>query len=1608
MTTTSRAQKTAPVRSGKRTLPSAGAPRRDDFPVVCFGASAGGLEAFTKLFTALPSNGGMAFILIQHLDPTHKSMMVELLSSHTSMKVLQAVEGMKIERDHVYVIPPRAYLSIRSGSLRLSAPRERHGARMPLDFFLCSLAEEYEERAICAILSGTGADGSLGVKAVKEKGGLVIVQDPKGAAFDGMPRNAILTGVADLVLSLEKIPDALGKYARGAAFKAKSGGGPSPTAETKLTEIIDLLRTKTSHNFAFYKPGTLLRRMERRMIIAGIPDSDRYMEVLREDSKELERLAKDLLIHVTSFFRDADAFESLAATIIPELVRQGTSGQPLRVWIPACSTGEETYSLVMLMLEEIAAAKRNIKLQVFASDVEEDAVAFARNGWYPASIEAAVSPARLARFFVRDADGYRVVAEMREAVIFTVQDILADAPFSRIDLVSCRNLLIYLRTEVQDKVLSLFHFALRPGGMLFLGASEKIGSAGAYFEPISESQPIYRHLGHSRPGQVVFPIGGGDGVRAPASQIERPSASPRTGLRDLSQKLLLDAYAPASVLINRQCEGLYYFGAVDNYLKVAAGEANADILPMAREGLRNKLRTAIHQATREHARVLVTGAQMRRDGRAITVSVDVRPVEGDTGGMHLVSFIDEPESARKPAAAAKSAVDASQLEQIERELEATREELQRAVRDLELSNEEQKAINEEAMSVNEEFQSTNEELETSKEELQSLNEELTALNSQLHETVEQQRTTANDLQNVLNSAHVATIFLDGKLNIRFFTPAVKSHFSIVASDVGRPLADLASRSDDKDLLVDAAAVLANSVPLSREVESDKGTWYTRRILPYRAQDDRIWGVVITFADISELKVAQREFEAARAYSDSIVETVRQPLVVLDNELRVISASRVFYDAFGATREEAVGKPIGAAGARQFNDPGLRNFLDRIRAGEANIEDYEIELDLPPLPGRRSLLMAAREIVGPSAGRKILVTIDDITERKRLSRVLEVAKMHAEQANLGKSRFLAAASHDLRQPLQTLSLLRGILAKSIKDEEALALIRKLDEPLGVMAGMLNTLLDINQLEAGIVNPEVVVFPVAALFDRLRTEFGYHASAKELDWRVVESGFHVRSDPRLLEQMIRNLLWNSVKYTARGKILLGCRRRGDKLRIEVWDTGVGIPAEHLQAIFEEFHQVDNAARERSLGLGLGLAIVQRIGNMLGHAIDVRSRPGRGSVFAVEVPLAGGKPGVWAPNDSQLAEAAAVPSSTVMIVEDDPMVREMLELLFKADGHRTVCAADGRKALELSAKGTVEPDIVIADYNLPGGLNGLQTIAELRKTLHREIPVIILTGDISTETLRKIVQERCVHLNKPANAEELTGLVRTLTAAQRRPAPNGHEPPLKIHARKPPSAAPNGDASLKAHASKVAAVQPNGDASRPAIFVIDDDAALRATMLELLALDGRNVETYPSCEAFLERYDPSRKGCLVVDAQMQGMGGLALLERLKSEKAELPAIMITGYGDVATAVRAMKAGAVDFIEKPVDADELIASIDNALDRNQDSGKRSAFHAAATKCIADLTSREHEVMDLVLAGRPSKNIAFDLGISQRTVENHRASIMKKTGSKSIPALIRLALAAV
>jgi two-component system, chemotaxis family, CheB/CheR fusion protein len=1435
-------------------------PGSGEFAVVGIGASAGGLEACRKLVEGLPAGNGMALILVQHLDPTHESMMVDLLAGHTSTTVRQATDGMPLAPDHLYVIPPGTYLSIGNGALHLSRPQAPHGARLPFDFLLHSLAQEYGSRAVAVILSGTGADGTLGLKAVKENGGLVIAQDPGEAGFDGMPRSAIATGAVDLVLPVARIPDALVTYDRRMILtRTQNGSRAKERTPDWLPEIIDLLRATTGHDFRLYKAGTLQRRIERRMAMAAIETDgmERYLEALRGNAEELGLLASDLLINVTSFFRDRQAFDALAEKIVPDLVHRQPSNQTLRIWVAGCSTGEETYSLAMLFREAISAAKSNVKLQIFASDIDSEAVASAREGFYPDAIEAEVSPDRLARFFSKEDHGYRVSPELRASAIFAVQDVLADPPFSRLDLISCRNLLIYLRPEAQARVLSAFHFALCEGGILLLGSSETVGTSDERFKLISKTGRIFRHVGRSRPGELGFSTSGSDGVHVPSRPGQSAAGSRQVALAELCRRLILDSFAPAAVLINRKREYLFSLGPIDRYLRVAPGSPTFDLLAMVRPDIRVKLRSAIQQASEENARSVIAGGRASDDDDTAPFSIDVRPVLHDGEELMLICFVDDvlkPEPRQRRQSAPHD--DIPRVAELERELETARADLQAAIRELESASEEQKAINEEALSVNEEFQSTNEELLTSKEELQSLNEELTALNSQLQETLEKQRTTSNDLQNVLYSTDVATLFLDSDLKIRFFTPATRSIFSILPGDIGRPLADLSPLTTDVELAADARTVLQTAAPIEREVGAGTGLWYVRRILPYRTQDDAVEGVVITFTDI--------------------------------------------------------------------------------------------------------------------------------TERRRIADALQAAERQAQLANLAKSRFLAAASHDLRQPLQTLALVQGLLAKTVEGEKAQKLVGRLDETLAAISGMLNTLLDINQIEAGTVRADLVNFPIKDLLVRLRDEFAYHAEAKRLALHVVSSGLSVHSDPRLLEQMIRNLLANAVKYTKRGKVLLGCRRHGGKLAIEIWDTGIGIPEAELDAIFDEYHQLDNGARERSRGLGLGLAIVRRLASLLGHQVSVRSRMDRGSVFTIDVPLAADEtaPKLRAERHRQTNDAAAEGvgrAGTILVIEDDPEIRELLELFLKDEGHHAAAAPDGAAALDMVARGTIRPDLILADYNLPNGMNGLQVVTRLREEPHGKIPAIILTGDIATDTLREIARQNCIQLSKPVKLKALAQTVQRLLPISRSA--------VSPHSR-PPAEASSGPET-------------------PVIFVVDDDSHIRELIRSVLEEAGWTVEDYAACEEFLEAYRPGREGCLLVDAYLPGMSGLELLQRLNDTDHQLPAIMITGNSDVHMAIEAMKAGASDFIEKPIGHGELLAAVERALEQSRDTNKLAAWRQEATSHIAGLTQRQRQIMDLVLAGHPSKNIAADLGISQRTVENHRAAIMKRTGAKSLPALARLALAA-
>ncbi len=1440
-------------------------------PVVAIGASAGGLDAVSKLLDALPARTGMAYVIVQHLDPTHKSLLAELLAEHTAMPVAEAVDGSALVADQVHVIAPGCYLTVKDGALRVSVPDARHGARMPFDVLLRSLALACGPQAIGVVLSGTGEDGSAGLAALKAAGGHVLAQTPDEAEYPGMPRAAVRGGHVDEALPLAAIPAALARLGRRfAEAPAAIGNPPRPFPDEGLAvsagiaAILGHLRDNAGHDFRAYKPGTIARRITRRMALVGIAETDTaaYLALLRADPAENAALAGDLLINVTSFFRDPKVFATLESMIVPQAIRALPPGQALRVWVAGCSTGEEAYGIAMICLDAIAASGRNIRLQIFASDIDPDAIATARDGRYGHDIADHVPSDRLARHFLAEESGYRVTPVLRGAVVFSVQDVLTDPPFSRLNLITCRNLLIYLNTAAQAKVIALFHFALRPDGTLVLGTAETVGRGDGRFEPVPDAECCYRHVALSRPGgaEVAFNLD----ARAPLlAAPDRAVPDPRqASLADICTRAVLARHAPAAVLINRKQECLFSIGPVSRFLRVAPGYATLDVLAMASPALRTRLRLAINRATPDmplvdggHAHVTIDGAQVR-------FRIEAESLTEAGEDLVLVSFIEDPASGAAQAAdpdAGHTPAEVTRIAELERDLAETQAELQTSIHEREIVGQEHKAINEEALSVNEEFQSTNEELLTSKEELQSLNEELTALNSQLQETLDRQRLASDDLQNVMYSTNVGTMFLDPGLHIRFFNPAIKPMFNVIPGDVGRPLGDLRPLADDPALLSDAHAVRSDGTTFEREIRAPDDSWHLRRMIPYRAHDGRIGGVVITYSDI--------------------------------------------------------------------------------------------------------------------------------TARKRTTAALEAAKLEAERANAAKSRFLAAASHDLRQPLQVLTLLKDQIADAVKAAQpAIAprtgdLLARFDQGLHALSGMLDVLLNINQIETGTIHPQRTEFPVARVLDRLRGEFAPLAAARNLALDVLPCTALVETDPHLLEQMLRNLLGNAVKYTRSGRIMVDCRHRGSDLRIEVRDTGIGIAPSQLHAIFEEFHQVDNPARERSQGLGLGLAIVQRLGQLLNHPIDVHSVPDKGSVFSITVPCrrlaAAPRPvPAAAPPASELLPDTANRRATIVVVEDDPDLRDLLAQVLRSRGHNVGCAANAQAATELIAHGAIRPDILLTDYNLPSGKSGVDLLIDLRALLQADLPAIILTGDISTEALARIADAQCAHLCKPVEARDLVQAIARLCP------PAALSPPAAI------TAPPVLDKTVP-----------------PVTFIIDDEAAIRAALRDLLVDHGQSVADFDSAESFLAAYHPGAAGCLLVDARLPGLSGIGLLNALRARGDHVPVIMITGDGDVGLAVAAMRAGASEFIEKPVGQQDLLSAISRATAQSRGLRIGDQAHADAVRRIADLTDRQRQVLDMVLAGHPSKNIAADLGISQRTVENHRAEIMHRMGVKSIPELARKVL---
>ncbi len=846
------------------------------FPIVGIGASAGGLEALEQFLRHVPEGSGLAYVIIQHLDPTHKGIMPELLQRITGMEVFQVKDRMRVKPDSVYVIPPNKDMSILHGVLHLFDPASPRGLRLPIDYFFRSLAEDRKERSIGVILSGMGSDGTLGLKAIKEKGGVVLVQEPASAKFDSMPRSAIDAGLADLIAPAELLPEKIIGFLQHARTITRTELTLEEKDQSALEKILILLRARTGQDFSLYKKNTVYRRIERRMSIHQIDKIASYVRFLQENLQEVELLFKELLIGVTSFFRDPEAWEQLQKEAISTLLTERPAGGVLRAWSAGCSTGEEAYSLAIAFKETLEKVQHtgSFSLQIFATDLDSDAIDRARTGIYPANIAADVSPERLKRFFVKEDDRYRVGKEIREMVTFATQNVIMDPPFTKLDILICRNLLIYLTPELQKQLMPLFHYSLNPGSVLFLGSAEAIGSFVNLYAPLNVKSRLFRRretLTAAEP--IAFPP-----TFIPPMSMgtkELLMMKPAVNLQALADQLLLQHFSPPAVLVNDRGDILYINGRTGKYLEPAAGKANWSIFSMAREELRFDLGSAFQKATRHNETVITKGLKIGTGDTAQTVDITVLPINEPEAlrGMLMIVFTDvvAPPEVETKGSAGKASSDTSRNSDQKQEIRQYREELQTTREEMQSSQEELKSTNEELQSTNEELQSTNEELTTSREEMQSLNEELQTVNAEQQAKMDELSRMNNDMRNLLNSTEIVTVFLDNNLHVRRFTSGADKLFKLRQGDVGRPLSEIVTDLLYPDLAETAQEVVRTLAFSEKQVTTRDGRWYSVRIMPYRTIDDVIGGVVITFANITAFKKSEVQLNEENARLKALLE-----------------------------------------------------------------------------------------------------------------------------------------------------------------------------------------------------------------------------------------------------------------------------------------------------------------------------------------------------------------------------------------------------------------------------------------------------------------------------------------------------------------------------------------------------------------------------------------------------------------------------------------------------------------------------------------------------------------------------------------------------------------
>ncbi|MBD3373550.1 PAS domain-containing protein [candidate division KSB1 bacterium] len=969
------------------TEPAREQPNSGRTPIVAIGASAGGLEALKSFFSSTPIDSGIAFIVITHIKPHRASMLPEILANATDIPVIRAEEDTEIKVNQI-IVAKDSLLNVEKGKLYSEKwDGEQEMTYHPIDHFFRSLAHDQKEHAIGVILSGSGNDGTLGVKEIKSTGGMIMVQDTGTAEYTGMPASAQATGFADYVLPPKEMPAALIAYCRGPFLQRSSKAPMIQLPESAIRSILERLRYHTGHDFTEYKQNTMARRIERRMNVHRIKEPGEYSRFLKENSKELNALFQELLISVTSFFRDPESFVFLAENILPKLLKQLNDGDNLRVWVPGCATGEEAYSLAILLDEQLWKINRLFEIQIFATDLDHKAIETARSGLYPQGITADVSAERLNRYFSQEDGSFRIHKNIRDMIVFAVQNLISDPPFTRMNLIACRNVLIYLDHDAQQRVLPTLHYALQPGGVMVLGSSESLGESGDMFEIIDHKHKIFRKK--DKPGHVYqpHPLPGRD-LKSSEAGVDQtfPLNRRKAHLSRIIQSLLMERFVPAAAIIDDTHKIIYLQGRTGLYFEPEQGEPKNNILEMAREGLRPALRAGIQQSQKEMIRVEKKDIKVKTNGEHIHVNVSIEALSTPKvlRGMILITLVQSSvESTNSSKKTKKQGPrDPSALDEMERELAYTKENLQSTIEELETSNEELRSSNEELQSTNEELQSTNEELETSKEEMQSLNEELNTVNSELESKVRALARTNDDMNNLLNAMQIATIFLDSELKVKRYTKQAKDVIRLIETDIGRPLSDLTSTIPYDELTRDCEHVLNNLATKETEIRDKNGHWFQVKIMPYRTVNNVIDGVVVSFINIDRLKRIEAEKDTAILAKDlflGIIETLREPLMVLDKNQKVVIVNSIWYKTFRTHEEETKGKYIYELGNGQWDHPDLRNLLENILSTNSVMTDFKISQKFPYI-GHRTFLLNARKLENEqNEPNLILLVFKDVTK-----------------------------------------------------------------------------------------------------------------------------------------------------------------------------------------------------------------------------------------------------------------------------------------------------------------------------------------------------------------------------------------------------------------------------------------------------------------------------------------------------------------------------------------------------------------------------------------------------------------------------------------------------